>query len=152
MAYTTRQERCPLGEIETWIFDLDNTLYPTSCRLFDQVQRRMNEYICDRLEVTPEEAAELRRSYFREHGTTLNGLMRVHNIDPHEFLAFVHEIDLAGCRATPKLAPPPARLSGARIAPPTGPGGQAERFPANPALAPPSAASSLLSRPNSDPS
>jgi putative hydrolase of the HAD superfamily len=67
MAYTTRQERCPLEEIETWIFDLDNTLYPASCRLFDQVQVRMNEYICDLLEVTPKQAAELRRSYFREH-------------------------------------------------------------------------------------
>jgi putative hydrolase of the HAD superfamily len=42
MAYTTRQERCPLGSIETWIFDLDNTLYPASCRLFEQVQQRMN--------------------------------------------------------------------------------------------------------------
>ena len=62
MAYTTRQERCPLGEIETWIFDLDNTLYPASCRLFDQVQVRMNEYICHLLAVTPEQAAELRRS------------------------------------------------------------------------------------------
>ena len=60
MAYTTRREGCPLGEVETWIFDLDNTLYPASCRLFDQVQQRMNDYICDRLGVTPEAAAELR--------------------------------------------------------------------------------------------
>src|SRR4051812_20309273 len=75
MAYTTRREGCPLAEIETWIFDLDNTLYPASCRLFDQVQQRMNEFICDRLNLSPEAAAELRRSYFREHGTTLNGLM-----------------------------------------------------------------------------
>jgi len=61
MAYTTRQERCPLGQVETWIFDLDNTLYPASCRLFDQVQRRMTEFICARLEVTADAAAELRR-------------------------------------------------------------------------------------------
>src|SRR2546430_17602266 len=101
MAYTTRQERCPLGSIETWIFDLDNTLYPASCRLFDQVQRRMTEYICDRLEVTPEEAAEVRRSSFREHETTLHGLMRLPNIDPHAFLAFVHRIDLACGPAQP---------------------------------------------------
>ena len=51
MAYTTRRECCPLDQVETWIFDLDNTLYPASCRLFDQVQRRMTEFICDRLEV-----------------------------------------------------------------------------------------------------
>ncbi len=77
MAYTTRREGRPLGEIETWIFDLDNTLYPASCRLFDQVQQRMNEYICTRFGLAPEEAAELRRTYFREHGTTLRGLMTV---------------------------------------------------------------------------
>src|SRR5438067_13837038 len=95
MAYTTRQERCPLGEIETWIFDLDNTLYPASCRLFDQVQRRMNEYICEGLAVSPEQAVALRRTSFLEHGTTLSGLLKLHAIDPHEFLTFVHDIDLA---------------------------------------------------------
>jgi putative hydrolase of the HAD superfamily len=62
MAYTIRREGCPLGAVETWIFDLDNTLYPASCLLFEQIQRRMNEYICQRLSVSPEEAAELRRS------------------------------------------------------------------------------------------
>ena len=128
MAYTTRQERCPLGEIETWIFDLDNTLYPASCRLFDQVQVRMNEYICDLLEVTPEEAAELRRSYFREHGTTLNGLMRVHNIDPHEFLAFVHEIDLACVPPNPDLVAALGRLHGRKIVHTNGSVRHAERL------------------------
>ena len=52
MAYITRRERCPLGAVETWIFDLDNTLYPASCRLFDQVQRRMTEFICERLSLS----------------------------------------------------------------------------------------------------
>src|SRR5216683_3090521 len=72
MAYTTRRERCPLNAVETWIFDLDNTLYPASCRLFEQIQRRMNEYICARLSVSPEAAAELRRTYFLEHGSTMH--------------------------------------------------------------------------------
>src|SRR3977135_1740564 len=120
MAFTTRQERCPLGEIETWIFDLDNTLYPASCRLFDQVQRRMNEYICARLAVSPEQAAELRRTYFREHGTTMNGLMKVHNVDPHDFLAFVHEVDLA--------CVPPAPALVAALGRPNGPVRHAERL------------------------
>ncbi len=57
MAYLTRREGCPLGAVETWIFDLDNTLYPASSRLFEQVQVRMNEYICTRLGVTLDEAA-----------------------------------------------------------------------------------------------
>jgi putative hydrolase of the HAD superfamily len=115
MAYTTRREGCPLGAVETWIFDLDNTLYPESCRLFDQVQRRMTKFICERLSVTQEEAAELRRSYFREHGTTLRGLMTNDKIDPHEFLAFVHDIDLACVPPDPALAATLRRLGGRKI-------------------------------------
>src|SRR3954471_1336289 len=115
MAYTTRREGCPLGEIETWIFDLDNTLYPASCRLFDQVQQRMNEYIRDRFGLDQEEAAELRRTYFREHGTTLRGLMTVNRIDPHDFLAFVHEIDLSCVPPDPALVAAMNRLRGRKI-------------------------------------
>jgi len=115
MAYTTRREGCPLGVIETWIFDLDNTLYPASSRLFEQVQQRMNAYICDRLALSPEAAAELRRTYFREHGTTLNGLMTVNRIDPHEFLAFVHEVDLACVPADPALVAALGKLRGRKI-------------------------------------
>jgi len=115
MAYTTRLEGCPLGEIETWIFDLDNTLYPASCRLFDQVQQRMNEYISDRFGLDQEEAAELRRTYFREHGTTLRGLMTVNRIDPHDFLAFVHEIDLSCVPPDPALIAAMNRLRGRKI-------------------------------------
>src|SRR5215217_8174058 len=115
MAYTTRREGCRLAEVETWIFDLDNTLYPASCRLFDQVQQRMNEFICDRLNLSAEAAAELRRTYFREHGTTLNGLMTVDRIDPHEFLAFVHEIDLACVPPDPALVVALDQLRGRKI-------------------------------------
>ena len=128
MAYTTRQERCPLGEVETWIFDLDNTLYPASCRLFDQVQQRMTDYICRRLALSAEEAAELRRNYFREHGTTLRGLMTVNAIDPHEFLAFVHDIDLAGVSPDPALAAALRRLAGRKIIHTNGSQRHAERL------------------------
>src|SRR5713101_3169939 len=128
MAYTTRQERCPLGEIETWIFDLDNTLYPASCRLFDQVQQRMNEFICERLSVSPDEAAELRRTYFREHGTTMSGLMAVNRIDPHDFLAFVHDVDLACVPADPALAAALRRLQGRKIVHTNGSVRHAERL------------------------
>lgn len=128
MAYTTRRERCPLGAVDTWIFDLDNTLYPASCRLFDQVQRRMTEFICDRLALSPEAAAELRRTYFREHGTTLRGLMTVNRIDPHEFLAFVHDIDLAGVPPDPALAAALQTLGGRKIVHTNGSARHAERL------------------------
>jgi putative hydrolase of the HAD superfamily len=115
MAYTTRREVCPLGEVETWIFDLDNTLYPGSCGLFTQVQQRMNQYICTRLAVTPEEAAALRARYFREHGTTMNGLMVVNRIDPHEFLNFVHDIDHSVVPANPDLVVALSGLAGRKL-------------------------------------
>jgi putative hydrolase of the HAD superfamily len=128
MPYTTRREGCPLGAVETWIFDLDNTLYPASCRLFDQVQRRMSEFIGDRLSLSPEAAAELRRTYFREHGTTLRGLMTVDNIDPHEFLAFVHDIDLACVPPDPALAAALRQLEGRKIVHTNGSVRHAERL------------------------
>src|ERR1041385_5046797 len=103
MAYTRRREGCPLDAVESWVFDLDNTLYPASCLLFEQIQRRMNEYICRLLSVTPETAAELRRSYFLAHGTTMHGLMAAHRVDPHEFMAFVHDVDLSVVPPNPAL-------------------------------------------------
>ena len=127
-SYTTRSERCPLGEIETWIFDLDNTLYPASCRLFDQVQQRMNAYISERLGLTADAAVELRRTYFREHGTTLRGLMTVDMIDPHEFLAFVHEIDLACVPPNPDLVSAIRALAGHKIVHTNGSVRHAERL------------------------
>src|SRR6266851_33435 len=115
MAYTTRQERCPLGSIETWIFDLDNTLYPASCRLFEQIQQRMNEFIAAFLKVDLEEAKRIRRGFFLEHGTTLRGLMDVHGIDPRPFLDDVHRIDLSAMPADPALAAALAALPGRKL-------------------------------------
>src|SRR5260370_634648 len=80
------QAACPLGEIETWIFDLDNTLYPASCRLFDQIHDRMTRFIADRLELSAEAALLVQKRYFREHGATMRGLMIVDHIDPQEFM------------------------------------------------------------------
>ncbi len=115
MAYTMRREGCPLGAVETWVFDLDNTLYPASSRLFEQVQARMNEYICTRLAVTLDEAAALRRKYFQEHGTTMQGLMAVNRVDPHEFMAFVHDVDLSVVPANPDLVAALRSLSGRKL-------------------------------------
>jgi putative hydrolase of the HAD superfamily len=105
----------PLVEIETWIFDLDNTLYPASCRLFDQVHARMTLFITDRLGLSPEAALSLQKAHFREHGTTLRGLMLVNRIDPHDFLSFVHEIDLACVPANPVLVEALTELPGRKI-------------------------------------
>jgi putative hydrolase of the HAD superfamily len=105
----------PLSEIETWIFDLDNTLYPVSCRLFDQIHARMTRFIAERLELSPEAALAVQKTYFREHGTTLRGLMTVDRIDPEDFLAYVHEIDLSCVPRDPILAAALETLPGQKI-------------------------------------
>ncbi len=118
----------PLGEIETWIFDLDNTLYPGSCRLFDQIHARMQSFIAERLGLSPEEALVVQKTYFREHGTTMRGLMTVDRIDPHEFLAYVHDVDLACVPPDPVLAAALAALPGRKIVHTNGSVRHAERL------------------------
>jgi putative hydrolase of the HAD superfamily len=103
------------GHIDTWIFDLDNTLYPASCRLFDQVEKLIGAYVARHLKLDAEEAYRLQKLYFREYGTTLNGLMKLHGIDPHHFLDFVHEIDLSPVLPSPSLAAALARLPGRKL-------------------------------------
>jgi putative hydrolase of the HAD superfamily len=105
----------PLHEIETWIFDLDNTLYPASCRLFDQIHDRMQRFIAERLGLSLEEALVVQKTYFREHGTTMRGLMTVDKVDPHEFLAYVHDVDLGCVPPDPVLAAALAALPGRKI-------------------------------------
>jgi putative hydrolase of the HAD superfamily len=117
----------PLAEIETWIFDLDNTLYPVSCRLFDQIHARMTRFIADRLELTPEAALAVQKTYFREHGTTLRGLMTVDRIDPEDFLAFVHEVDLSCVPRDPVLVAALSALPGRKIVHTNGSRSHAER-------------------------
>ena len=115
MAFTVRREGRPLDAIKTWVFDLDNTLYPASCGLFPQVQERMNDYIRKLLGVSLDQAKALRAQYFREHGTTMHGLMAVHRVDPHEFMAFVHDVDLSCVPHNPGLVAALAGLSGRKL-------------------------------------
>ncbi len=81
--------------IETWIFDLDNTLYGPESNLFQQVHMRMGAYIAEYLSIPMDQAQALRRKYFIEHGTTLAGMMAEHGIDPHDYLDYVHAIDIS---------------------------------------------------------
>ncbi len=80
---------------ETWIFDLDNTLYPASSRLFDQVDWNMTHYVSKLLDLEETEARALQKQYFREFGTTMHGLMEKHAVNPADFLDYVHNIDLS---------------------------------------------------------
>ncbi len=85
--------RAGCGHVETWVFDLDNTLYPATSSLFPQIDVRMRRFIAERLGLPPDEAYALQKRYYREFGTTLRGLMVVHGLEPEAFLAYVHDID-----------------------------------------------------------
>jgi putative hydrolase of the HAD superfamily len=98
-----------------WIFDLDNTLYPADSRLFAQVDQKMGEYIARYLGVPFAYARHLQKSYYRQFGTTLTGLMRVHKMDPKPFLDYVHDLDLSGIAEHPRLAAAIERLPGRKL-------------------------------------
>ena len=81
--------------VAAWIFDLDNTLYRADSDLFAQIDARMGDFVSRLLGVPPDEANRIQKDYYRDHGTTLNGLIKCHNIDPESFLDYVHDIDLS---------------------------------------------------------
>ncbi len=104
-----------LSHIETWVFDLDNTLYPASSSLFPQIDIRMRRFIAKLLQLSLDEAFILQKRYYREFGTTLRGLMQVHKIEPDEFLAYVHDIDCTVLDAAPRLDAVLSRLQGRKL-------------------------------------
>jgi putative hydrolase of the HAD superfamily len=89
--------------VESWVFDLDNTLYPSSCDLFAEIEVRMGLFISQLLGLDRAGAHALRQQYYREHGTTLAGLMARHGTNPKHFLSFVHDIDLTLIAPNPEL-------------------------------------------------
>ncbi|WP_234455417.1 pyrimidine 5'-nucleotidase [Thermohalobaculum xanthum] len=113
--------------IETWVFDLDNTLYHPSARLFDQIDRRMTDFIMGALGVARTEADRLRRLYWERYGITLKGLIDHHGVHAQDFLDHVHEIDLSGLKPDPALHDALARLPGRRLVHTNGARAHAER-------------------------
>jgi len=92
-----------IKNVKFWIFDLDNTLYPSSTNLFSRIDKLMANFITEHLNVNHEEAIQIKNDYFQKHGTTLNGLIKNHNVDPHHFLEFVHNIDYSFLNKNEKL-------------------------------------------------
>jgi putative hydrolase of the HAD superfamily len=104
-----------LSHIDTWLFDLDNTLYPAESNLFDLVDARMRLYLEQLLKCDAAAAHTVQKEYFYRYGTTVAGLMANHNIDPHEFLDFVHDISLDRITANPDLKALIAGLPGRKL-------------------------------------
>jgi len=92
-----------LKKIKYWLFDLDNTLYSENTKVFDQVNKKMSIFISNKLNVSIEEAKKIQKNYFYEYNTTLNGMIKNHEINAEEFLEFVHDVDLDFLKEDPKL-------------------------------------------------
>ncbi len=101
--------------VSTWVFDLDNTLYPPSARLFDQIEVRMTNWVMQALGVDRARANHLRQHYWQTYGTTLAGLMAEHDIDPAPYLVDVHDISFHPLHPDPELAARIRALPGRRI-------------------------------------
>jgi putative hydrolase of the HAD superfamily len=104
-----------LAHVDCWIFDLDNCLYPASADLFALIDQRMGEYIARLLGCDAVEARRVQKGYFRDHGTTLAGLMATYGVEPRDFLDFVHDIDLARITADPAVVAAMDRLPGRKF-------------------------------------
>lgn len=107
--------RADFAGVDAWIFDLDNTLYSPDLRLFSQIEARMTAYVQRLLGCDAPEADRLRAQYWREHGTTLAGLMAHHGIEPEAYLAEVHDIDFAALTPEPALANAILALPGMKV-------------------------------------
>ena len=104
-----------LKNLKYWLFDLDNTLYSGNTKVFDQVDKKMTEYISRKLNLDSEEAKRIQKSYFHEYNTTLNGMIKNHKINAHEFLEFVHDIDLNFLKEDKPLRDEISKIKGKKI-------------------------------------
>jgi putative hydrolase of the HAD superfamily len=113
--------------VTDWVFDLDNTLYPHHSNLFSQIDVKMTAYVSDLLHLPRQEARKLQKELYLKYGTTLNGLMECHNIDPDDFLNKVHDIDYSWLTPDPALGDAIRALPGRKFIFTNGDRGHAER-------------------------
>lgn len=101
--------------VETWVFDLDNTLYPHHVNLWQQVDVRIREFVADFLKVSDEEAFRVQKDYYKRYGTTMRGLMIEHGLKSDDFLDYVHLIDHSPLEPNPTLGAAIEKLPGRKL-------------------------------------
>jgi putative hydrolase of the HAD superfamily len=101
--------------VESWVFDLDNTLYPAGSPLWPQIDQRITAFICGLFGIDGMSARALQKYYYQRYGTTLRGLMIEHDLDPAAFLEFAHDIDRSALAQDTALARAIERLPGRRF-------------------------------------
>jgi len=115
------------SHVTDWVFDLDNTLYPHHSNLFSQIDVKMTAYVSELLSLSREDARKLQKELYKQYGTTLNGLMQRHGIDPDDFLEQVHDIDYSWLVPDPVLGAAIHQLPGRKFIFTNGDRGHAER-------------------------
>ncbi len=102
-------------EVDTWVFDLDNTLYPHHVNLWQQVDERIRDYIATFLKIPPAEAFRVQKDYYKRYGTSMRGLMTEHGMAPDDFLDFVHQIDHSPLEPNAALGRAIQKLAGRKL-------------------------------------
>ena len=111
----TRGAPRSFGHVETWVFDLDNTLYPHHVNLWQQVDERIRNYIADFLKISHDEAFRKQKDYYKRYGTSMRGMMTEHGMKPDDFLDYVHKIDHSPLEPNPALGAAIERLPGRKL-------------------------------------
>src|SRR6201981_2788096 len=101
--------------VDTWVFDLDNTLYPHHVNLWQQVDKRIGEYVSRWLHISEDEARRLQKDYYQRYGTTMRGMMTLHGVSADDYLAYVHQIDHSPLEPNPAMGAAIAKLPGRKL-------------------------------------
>src|SRR5512139_3449620 len=113
----SNERRAPRGfaHVETWVFDLDNTLYPHHLNLWQQVDERIRSFVSEFLKVSKDEAFRVQKDYYKRYGTTMRGLMAEHGLHPDDYLEYVHQIDHSPLEPNPALGDALEKLPGRKL-------------------------------------
>ena len=103
------------AHVDTWVFDLDNTLYPHHVNLWQQVDTRIREFVSNWLQVDATEAQRIQKDYYRRYGTTMRGMMTEHGVHADDYLAYVHRIDHSPLQPNPAMGAAIAQLPGRKL-------------------------------------
>jgi putative hydrolase of the HAD superfamily len=103
------------AHVDTWVFDLDNTLYPRHINLWQQVDVRIRDYVARFLKLPHEEAFAIQKELYKRYGTTMRGMMTEYGMDAHAFLDYVHDIDHSPLEPDPALGAAIAELPGRKL-------------------------------------
>ncbi len=115
MSQTIRPTQRGFGNVETWVFDLDNTLYPHHLNLWQQVDERIRTFIADFLKISKDEAFRMQKDYYKRYGTTMRGMMAEHGMKPDDYLEYVHKIDHSPLEPNPALGDALEKLPGRKL-------------------------------------